>query len=86
MYLEIGRSYGDDIDLVFFGDSITIKWNEYPNAFWCDQFTSGDTCSATVRPIFEKYFGYPYNGVALGIAGKRISLITRTLETESVID
>lgn len=70
MYQEIDRTFGDDVDLVFFGDSLTIKWNEYPDAFWCDQFTTGDSCQANVRPIFEKYFGYPYNGLSLGIAGE----------------
>eukprot|EP00951_Prasinocladus_malaysianus_P010235 scaffold75019_cov22-Prasinocladus_malaysianus.AAC.1 len=51
------------------GDSLTIKWNEYPTAFWCDDFTSGDSCTAENRPIFEKYFGWPFNAVSLGIAG-----------------
>lgn len=70
------------IDLVFLGDSITIKWNEYPAAFWCKSFSTGDACTSNVRPIFERYFGVPYNAVAYGVAGKKGPLAWKLLEEQ----
>lgn len=57
------------IDIVFLGDSLTLKWNEYPAAFWCESFSGDGECLSNIRPIFEQYFGWKYNAVALGIAG-----------------
>jgi hypothetical protein len=55
---------------VFLGDSLTLKWNEYPAAFWCESFSGNAQCLSNVRPIFEQQFGWRYNAVAFGVAGR----------------
>eukprot|EP00873_Tetraselmis_striata_P024396 jgi/Tetstr1/444660/TSEL_032508.t1 len=66
---DVARRFKDQVGVVFYGDSITLKWNEEPGAFFCRRFSKRDACSERIRPVFEEFFGYPYNAVAFGIAG-----------------
>ena len=58
------------IEVLLLGDSLTLKWNEYPAAFWCDSFSGDGQCLSSIRPVFEQKLGWRYNAAAFGIAGR----------------
>ena len=69
------------LDVVFLGDSITEHWNGRDNGKMDEH-----NVSVVFQELFQKDNGGTMEGLALGVAGDRVSVILDELPLDVVID